>query len=398
MKLVLGLGISGKASASFLVNKGHRVVAYDDDPKACAGVQGVEFHEKGNSFDWNACEQVVVSPGVPPTHPLYQGAVERGIEVVGEIELALRHLKHRPMVGITGTNGKTTVTLLISHLLNAAGKKSRAVGNIGTPLIEEVEHADQEAILSIELSSFQLERVETKALDGGVILNVTPDHNDRYPQMADYAKAKGRLAHILKKEGLFLLNPAIKPLVPELFTGNHQLLPNENREAENISAAISLVKLFGLTDSQIEKGLATFKKPPHRIEFIRDLKGIFYYSDSKSTNLDSTIHALLTVEKNILLIAGGVDKGFSFAPWKEYFANRVKALFLIGQAAHRIEQELKNSVPIYQCGTLREALLLSTTLGTSGDNILLSPGCSSYDQFKNYHDRGEQFRQLVIDL
>ena len=398
MKLVLGLGISGKASASFLVKQGDKVVVYDDDPKTFADVRGVEFHEKGNSFDWNACEQVIVSPGVPPSHPLYQGAVERGIEVIGEIELALRHLKHRPMVGITGTNGKTTVTLLVSHLLNAAGKKSRAVGNIGTPLIEEVEHVDQEAILSVELSSFQLERVGTKALDGGVILNVTPDHNDRYPQMADYAKAKGKLAHILKNDGMFLLNPAIKPLAPELFTGNHQLLPNENRETENISAAISLVKLFGLTDGQIEKGLSTFKKPPHRIEFIRDLKGICYYNDSKSTNLDSTIHALLTVEKNILLIAGGVDKGFSFAPWKDYFANRVKALFLIGQAAHRIEKEVKNSVPIYQCGTLKEALLLSTTLRTSGDNILLSPGCSSYDQFKNYHDRGEQFRQLVMDL
>lgn len=398
MKLILGLGLSGKASARFLVKQGHKVIVYDDEPKAYVGVEGVTFQEKGQPFNWSSCDQVIVSPGIPPTHPLYQGAIERNIEVIGEIELALRHLRQRPMVGITGTNGKTTVTLLVAHLLEQAGKKARAVGNIGTPLIEEVLHSDQEAILSVELSSFQLERVSTKALLGGVILNVTPDHIDRYETMNAYAEAKGKLACILSNGAPFILNPALKTLAPELFHLKHQLLPQANREEENISAAVSLVKIFGLTDSQIEKGLATFKKPPHRIEFIRKLKEVSYYNDSKSTNLDSTIHALLSLEKNILLIAGGVDKGFSFKPWADYFQGRVKALFLIGQAAHRIESELKNSVPIYQCGTLKEALLLATTLASGGDNVLLSPGCSSYDQFKSYVDRGETFRHLVENL
>ncbi len=398
MKLVLGLGLSGKASARFLVKQGHKVTVYDDDPKTYEQVPNVIYQEKGRPFDWASCDQVIVSPGIPPSHPLYQGALERKIEVIGEVELALRHLTHRPMVGITGTNGKTTVTLLVAHLLEEAGKKSRAVGNVGTPLIDEVLHPDQKAILSLELSSFQLERVQTKALLGGVILNVTPDHIDRYDTMEAYAKAKGQIANILQKGSPFIINPSIKALAPELFNFSHQTLPTTNREEENISAAVSLVKVFGLTDSQIEKGLSTFKKPPHRIELIRTLKGVSYYNDSKSTNLDSTIHALLTLDKNILLIAGGVDKGFLFAPWADYFKNRVKTLFLIGQAAHRIEAELKNTVPIYQCGTLKEALLLSTTLSSAGDNILLSPGCSSFDQFKNYADRGDTFRQLVEGL
>jgi len=398
MKLVLGLGLSGKASARFLVKQGEEVTVYDDDQKTYSQVPGVHYLEQGKPFDWTSCEQVIVSPGVPPSHPLYQGALERKIEVIGEVELALRYLTHRHLVGITGTNGKTTVTLLVAHLLEEAGKKARAVGNVGTPLIDEVYHPDQEAILSLELSSFQLERVHTKSLLGSTILNVTPDHIDRYPDMQAYAKAKGQIATIMQKGAPLLLNPSIKSLTPELFEKEHRLLPTTSREDENIAAAVALAKVFGLTDSQIEKGLSTFKKPPHRIELIRNLKGVNYYNDSKSTNLDSTIHALLTLGNNILLIAGGVDKGFSFAPWADYFPNRVKGLFLIGQAAHRIESELKESVQVFQCGTLKEALLLSTTLATPGDNILLSPGCSSFDQFKNYADRGDTFRQWVEEL
>lgn len=395
--LVIGLGLSGTAVCRFLLRKGDEVIAYDDGEIPPLEKE-IIIHPKGAPFDWKTCDQVVVSPGISPSHPLYDGALKSGVEVISEIELAFRHLSHRKMVGITGTNGKSTVTLLVAHLLQEAGLKARAVGNIGEPLIDEVFHPDQNGILSVELSSFQLERVQTKSLLGGVILNLTPDHLDRYPTMKSYAEAKGKISAILHPHAALLLNPHLKPYLPGLFQGNIQLLPQGERELENISSARALVKLFGVSDQTIEKGLKTFQKPPHRIEFIREKEGVSYFNDSKSTNLDSTVHALLTLKHNILLIAGGLDKGFDFSSWKEVFEGRVKSLFLIGQAAHRIEKELVNCVPTYQCGTLKEALLMAKMLAKKGDQILLSPGCSSYDQFKNYADRGTQFRTLVESL
>jgi UDP-N-acetylmuramoylalanine--D-glutamate ligase len=395
--LVIGLGLSGTSVCRFLLQKGIEVIAYDDG-EIPPLEKDIAIHPKGAAFDWQSCDQVVVSPGISPSHPLYDGALKSGVEVISEVELAFRYLSHRKMVGITGTNGKSTVTLLVAHLLQEAGLKARAVGNIGEALINEVLHPDQTAILSIELSSFQLERVQTKSLMGGVILNLTPDHLDRYPTMESYAEAKGKISTLLHPQAPLLLNRHLQPYLPHLFQGNIQLLPNEDREQENISAARTLVKLFGVSDQAIEKGLKTFQKPPHRIEFVREKEGITYFNDSKSTNLDSTIHALLTLKQNILLIAGGLDKGFNFSPWKEFFHNRVKSLFLIGQAAHRMEKELQSCVPIYQCGTLKEALLLAKTLAKKGDQVLLSPGCSSYDQFQNYADRGNQFKALVNSL
>jgi UDP-N-acetylmuramoylalanine--D-glutamate ligase len=429
--LVIGLGISGKSSAKFLLNQGAIVYAYDKNDSVVNSDEILAIQKLGiilvkADFDISLCSLVVVSPGVPVTDILYAKAITKGIETIGELELGLRCIKNR-CVGITGTNGKTTVTLLTEHVLNYAKINAIAVGNVGKPLTSYLLDGPQsEDVLIIELSSFQIETLSAKVFDVAVLLNITPDHLDRYLSMEDYAKQKVLLSRCLKKKKPFYVNEKCFQNFQRIFEGvDYKLFGtspaaslktdlesvylNENieyklpcslrgfytHEVENLMAAYAIAKEFGLSPEQFLEAFATFKKPPHRIEFVREVNLIKYYDDSKGTNIDAVIQAVTSIQTPLYLIAGGVDKGSSYEPWKRVFNNKVKGVFAIGQAARKISTDLAPEIDVKIVETLQEAVIKATEMATPGSSILLSPGCSSFDMFKDYKERGNAFKKIV---
>lgn len=437
--LVIGLGLSGRAAARFLINRQALVWAVDSNPEllkmhqevielAQAGV--AVCHEKELDEDI-AFDLIVVSPGVPPANPHYAKAKKEGIEVIGEVELACRFI-NQPIIAVTGTNGKTTTTLLITHILNANGFSARALGNVGIPLTAELDSSAfglEGNILVVEMSSFQLETLYTRVVDVGVVLNITPDHLDRYPDMRAYAAAKLHLKDCLKSEGKLYVFENVQNEYSDLigdfktfiygyssscnlYTDKENVflgdriefsLPSkciglESHETENLMAAYALCKEFGVTTDQFLQALMTFKKPAHRLEFVRCFNDISYYDDSKGTNIDAVIKAVNTLKGEIILIAGGVDKGAAYTPWISAFAGRVKCVFAIGQASLKIKNDLSKNVPVEECPTLEAAIKDATTLAKPGQVVLLSPGCSSFDMFKDYAHRGEEFKRIVNAL
>jgi UDP-N-acetylmuramoylalanine--D-glutamate ligase len=421
--LVIGLGKSGRAAYDLLLQEGGQVVGTDDkaDHLKKLGSEGlcVQEHPRVEEFD-----RVILSPGVPPTHPLYRKAVELGKEIVGEAELALSRLR-QPCIAITGTNGKTTVTLLTEHILKMSGCKARALGNVGTPLTSYP--GEPQEIIVVELSSFQLELMKTSVVDIGIILNITPDHLDRYTTMKEYAKAKCRLQDLMKGAEDFWVHQTVVQDFGNLLNPNYQtygtdskctcwidrtalksgekietILPIRYRdmgdhESENVLAAWILCKKFGVSSAAFLAALETFKKPAHRIEFVANIDGVDYFNDSKGTNIDATIKAVEAMTKSVILIAGGVDKGSSYAPWKKSFAGKVKQVFAIGQAAAKIAQELRPEFEVEIVSTLQEAVECSRSRAKFGETVLLSPGCSSYDMFKDYAHRGDEFKKFVLE-
>jgi UDP-N-acetylmuramoylalanine--D-glutamate ligase len=421
--LVIGLGKSGRAAYDLLLQEGRQVVGTDDNAdllkKLALEKVVVEAHPRVEEFDL-----IVLSPGIPPTHPLYIKAVELKKEITGEAELALSRL-HQPCIAITGTNGKTTVTLLTEHILKLSGCKARALGNVGTPLTSY--QGEPQEIMVVELSSFQLELMKTPVVDIGIILNITPDHLDRYTTMKEYAKAKCRLQDLMRDEGAFWVHQTVVQDFGSLLKSNYQtygtdpqcncwtdrtalktgekietILPIRYRdlgdhESENVLAAWIVCKKFGVSSAAFLAALETFKKPAHRIEFVATIDGVDYFNDSKGTNIDATIKAVEAMTKNVILIAGGVDKGSSYAPWKKSFAGKVKQVFAIGQAAAKIAQELRPEFEVEIVPTLQDAVECSRSRAKCGETVLLSPGCSSYDMFKDYAHRGDEFKKFVLE-
>jgi len=417
--LVIGLGKSGRAAYDLLLQEGDLVIGTDDNADLLKKLDiQVDLHPNIEEFD-----RVILSPGVPPTHPLYLKALELKKEIIGEAELALSRL-HQPCIAITGTNGKTTVTLLTEHILKSSGLKARALGNVGTPLTSY--QGDSQEIMVVELSSFQLELMKTPVVDVGIILNITPDHLDRYTTMEDYAKVKCRLQNVMKSGGAFWVHQSVVQEYGALLKPNYQtygvdaestcwtdrialmegekietILPIRYRdlgshESENILAAWILCKKFGVGSAAFLAALETFKKPAHRVEFVATLDGVDYFNDSKGTNIDATIKAVEAMTKNVILIAGGVDKGSSYEPWKRIFTGKVKRVFALGQAAAKIAQELRPEFEVEIVATLQEAVECARNLAKEGETVLLSPGCSSYDMFKDYVHRGEEFKKFVL--
>jgi UDP-N-acetylmuramoylalanine--D-glutamate ligase len=430
--LILGLGASGKASARFLIEKGYEVIGVDSKEeviKSDPDVQslkamGAVFVCDSEPVDFSGISFVVPSPGVPSSHPFFQEAIKRKIPVIGEAELAFQHMKQRA-VAITGTNGKTTVTLLIEHILQSSGRKARALGNIGIPLTSYFLKPDPEEIVVAELSSYQLETMQTPVFDAAVLLNITPDHLDRYPSMLDYAHAKARLQHCVKPGASFyVFSPILSEFsslfhTPYLTFGTDQdsdlklegqevrfheeieyLLPIGYREKGmhdrlNALAAWALCKELGVKADEFIQHLTTFKKPAHRIEFVRRINGVDYFDDSKGTNIDAVIQAVGTMKGPVILIAGGVDKGASYLPWKHCFSGKVKQIFAIGQAATKIQGELGLFFNVRIVDSLAKAVSEASALAATGDQVLLSPGCSSFDMFRDYAHRGNEFQKFV---
>ncbi len=364
--VVLGLGVSGKSAKKFLEKRGWTVVCIDDKLSSQTPPNLAEF------------DLFVPSPGVPRSHPLYKKAIELKLPIKGEAQLGLEGIR-QICIGITGTNGKTTTVRLIEHCLNYAGIGAKAVGNVGFPLTGY----EGDDILIVELSSFQLETVDAKVFDLGVILNITPDHLDRYASQQEYAEAKIRLQHCVKEGGELLIHQTIDS---SLFQKPSQVFVED--------PAWEVCKRVGVDEETYISAKKTFVKPPHRMEFVTQLGGVDFINDSKATNVDAVLHALKTVGGRVLLIAGGLDKGLSFEPLQNV-KKQLSGVIVFGQAREKIANALQHLVEVHRVETVSEAVCLAKDLAKAGESVLFSPGCASFDAYKNYEERGEEFKKLV---
>ncbi len=431
--LVVGLGRSGRAAARLLALQGARVTAVDEgrpDVGDLASVAHVEVGARG--FDAAARDLVVVSPGVPLAHPDLSRAVARGAPVVAEVELASWFLP-QPIVGITGTNGKSTTTALCGAMLQAAGLSTFVGGNLGTPLCEAVGGAWD--ALVVELSSFQLEGIRTFRAHIGAFLNLTPDHLDRYAGLDDYAAAKARLFENQRVDDVAVLNagdaasarmasagkgrrwyfgPAARPPpsarpaeggfvidFPPARSERYQLGNRALRGAHNLENAMAAALCARAADAPaeaVQRALDAFPGLPHRLELVRELRGVEWVNDSKATNVDSAVVALRALPGALWWIAGGRGKGAPYSPLRPLLENRTRGILLVGEEAPRIQRELAGVAPMVLAGTLEAAVRAAAEHAKAGETVLLSPACASYDQFENYEQRGDTFRRLVRAL
>ncbi len=393
--LVIGLGISGKSAARFLLFKKENVLAVDkkiifDEELLDLKQNGLDIKNENEEIDFFQIKMVVISPGISLNHFLVAKALNNNIEVIGEIELGFRYLKNR-VVAITGTNGKTTTTTLISHVFNSANFKAKALGNIGTPLTSYLLNPDDDEIIILELSSFQLETLNSKKIDSAIILNITEDHLDRYESFSEYAKTKCNIKNLLKKDGkLFVTKELLSEFSEMLQTDNTiEIIENDINDA-----ALKVCLDWKINSQIIHESFKNFKALKHRIELVGNINGISFYNDSKATNVYSVLYAIKKLEKDIILIVGGLDKGLSYTIWDKAFIGKVKHIFAIGQSAEKIRNELKN-FDVEILNSLELAVIKAKEIAKENDKIVLSPGCSSFDMFKNYEHRGEEFKRYV---
>lgn len=365
--VILGYGVVGKAAASYYRKKGIEPIILDKD----------------EPFDFLPNDYVIKSPGIRRDHPWVLAAKN----CVEEAELGLQQLKGT-VLGITGSNGKTTTTLMVAHVTGAV-----ACGNIGCALLD----AQEGDLHVVELSSFQLSGIQGGPyFDAAVILNITPNHLDWHGSFEAYRNAKLRM-ELCMKRGAPLWKPPLPEKVESLFRKRYR---NEKlyvapHDWENMSAAWLLCQRVGVTREHFIEKMLTFKKPPHRMEWVTQRGGVDFINDSKATSIDAVKKALGALKQPIHLIAGGVDKGGSFAEWGAF--NQLSSIFAIGEAAKRIERELEGRCLVTLVGDLEEAVQKARLVAKNGECVLLSPGCSSYDQFRNYEERGERFRELVLN-
>jgi UDP-N-acetylmuramoylalanine--D-glutamate ligase len=439
--LVVGLGKSGVASALFLKARGARVTVSDtksgDELRNEIPVlldHGIAV-ETGGHGERTFREQdlIVVSPGVPVDAPLLERVRSLGGRVIGEIELAAQFLPGR-IVAITGSNGKTTTTTLAGEILTVGGFPTLVGGNIGTPAISLTERAKPETVIVLEVSSFQLETIQTFRPKVAVVLNVTPDHLDRHKTFEIYADAKARIFENQKGDDFAVLNADDPTCVAmaadtraQVFCFSRQqevkqgawvhegdilfrdgarqreiMLVSEislkgAHNLENVLAAVCASALMGCAPEKIRQAVHNFKAVEHRLEFVATIGGVDYYNDSKATNVDATIKALESFPANVHLILGGKDKGSDYSVLNDLLRERVKRVYTIGAAAAKIESQIKN-VEIEHSETLENAIRKAHAIAEPGDVVLLAPACASFDQFKNYEQRGHVFKEITQRL
>jgi UDP-N-acetylmuramoylalanine--D-glutamate ligase len=432
---VLGAGESGVAAARLLASEGVAVTVLDTAPLGNVGERALQLAEAGIPL----CSGVaalevpadtslaVLSPGIDPASPQVQAFVRAGVPLTGELETAFQRCAC-PVVAITGTNGKTTTTQLVESLFNGAGLPTRACGNIGPAFSSEVSNSRNLALLTVEVSSFQLETIQTFRPKIAVWLNFAPDHLDRYASLQEYFSAKVRIFENQSPEDWAVINArdtlpplrakvlrfsAYEPYSQETdftqkngtieFRGEPVLSLTETQlrgahNAENLMAALACGHAWGLSWDAMRASLCAYKALPHRCEVVGTVAGVEYVNDSKATNLDAVEKALSSDTRRVVLIAGGKDKGFEFGALTELVAARCRAAVLIGEMAGRIQKCWEPSLFCLRAGSLAEAVALSRDVAEPGDLVLFSPGTSSFDMFKNYADRGNQFRALVQQL
>ncbi|MFZ1217713.1 MAG: UDP-N-acetylmuramoyl-L-alanine--D-glutamate ligase [Chthoniobacterales bacterium] len=431
--VVLGAGLSGTAAALLLRSEGASVTVLDSAEEKTLlkstienlRAQGVTVqYGPAAEADSSACDFVVLSPGIDPDSPLARNFSSRQIEMIGELELGWRSVD-LPVIAITGTNGKTTTTELLAQMLNACGQRTIACGNIGKPLCEVALEDRDLDVLTVEVSSFQLETIRTFRPSISVWLNFAPDHLDRYRSVAEYRAAKLRIFENQTAEDVAVINAgetlpkiAARPVTFSAYAdgadfrleGGSILYRNEpvlrmadtklrgSHNIENLMATLAVGLARGLSFEQMLPPLCAYEPRPHRCEFVREIGGVAYINDSKATNLAAVEKALLAQSRPIIMIAGGKDKGFTFETLLPLVSEKARAVILIGEMAQRICQDWGGAVPCEIATSLADAVERAHALAKPGEVVLFSPGTSSFDMFKSYADRGDQFRALVHAL
>ena len=441
--LVVGLGKSGLAAARFLKERGARVTVSDARPATLiaelSDLLDEGFMVEAGShglLTFRRQDLIVVSPGVSMSTPVLTQVRSMGAHIIGEMELGSQFLKG-DMIGVTGSNGKTTTTSLIGEILKAAGRPTLVGGNIGLPVTAMVAESTPESWSVIEVSSFQLETVETFKPRIAMVLNITPDHLDRHGSFETYAAAKARITEFQTAEDFLVLNgedketqmiaskaraqiywfsarrqikqgafvhgesifftrregskpEPVMPVAEITLVGAHNV--------ENVLAAVCAGRLAGVESATIRGAVRAFKAVEHRLEYVREVAGVKYYNDSKATNVDATMKAIEAFAGGIHLILGGKDKDSDYRALAPLVRERVKTVITIGSAAEKIGRQLDGVVKIETADTLARAVAWAREAALSGDTVLLAPACSSFDQFENYEQRGRVFKELVAAL
>lgn len=456
--LVVGMGRSGFEAASFLIQRGAKVTISEmagEDELGDAGRKlrdlGVRTEFGGHVMDtFTDTDFIVISPGVPHTIPPVRAAQEKGIPLMGEIELASSFIKE-PIIAVTGTNGKTTTTRLIGEMLEQSGQTVFVGGNIGNPLISYLTGHEKARHLVVEVSSFQLDTITSFRPDISLLLNISDDHLDRYADMEAYARAKARILENQKKNNTTVLNGDdgwIRKLCdgckPEkmFFTGRREKEKGADigthaivfhglgrphgkdapkkisgdrlkekraavaldrvalkcrHELENISAAALGTLMAGGTLSGIQRALERFRGLPHRMERVATLDGIVFYNDSKATNVNAVLRAIECLQGPIHLIMGGRDKGGQFHLLESSIRQKVKSLILLGEASGEIEAALGKLTASRKVKSMKEAVAFAHAAASPGEVVLLSPACASFDMYRDYKERGDAFRKIVCE-
>ncbi|MDR3112661.1 MAG: UDP-N-acetylmuramoyl-L-alanine--D-glutamate ligase [Elusimicrobiota bacterium] len=429
---ILGLGKSGIAAANLAVKLNHKVFASDNSPfriiKNLNKKVGTEFGVHSDKI--LDCDVIIKSPGINPNVSILKKALKKNIKVVSELKFALQFSKYKKLISITGTNGKTTVVDLISKIIKGHYKDSITAGNIGFPLSAKSLKTSKNTIIVMELSSYQLEDTPDLQSDVSVLLNITPDHLEHHKTMASYIKAKGNIFKNQTGSNFAIINyddqlcrkisSKIKPkkiyfskkflkegvfwddgkIIIKILGKKVAIKPKINmigfHNIENILAASAVAFCAGIPPKKIEKTISHYKGIPHRIEYVAEVNGIKIYNDSKSTNIDSTRVALSSFDKNILLIMGGLGKGIPYTPLKKLIEERVKTIFLIGKDARKIRKDLKNCTRFILSKNIENTVKDIFKEASSGDVVLFSPACASFDQFKNFEERGNYFKKIFL--
>ena len=439
--LVVGLARTGVSTALFCAAHNAIVTATEARPESELGEIPAKLHEAGVTLELGghtektflAQDLIIPSPGVPADDPFLSAARSKRITIWSEIELAYRFLEGK-LIGITGSNGKTTTTTLVHHILKSSGVQALLAGNVGTPLISLVDSMSAATVAVVELSSFQLELIERFRPDIGVFLNLTPDHLDRHKTLAAYAAAKARLfenqteldaavlnlddepshQYVPKKPQVFWFSRKqgvkqgaclrgddifiVRDKEEEFILKRSEIPLPGNHNVENVLAAITAARLSGVDAASIGNAVRSFQGVEHRLEFVAEIRGVRYYNDSKATNVDATLKALDAFPGRILIVLGGKDKGSDYTVLQTPLREKAILALLIGAAADKIESQITGSVAIERAGTLQRAVDIASHAAKPGDIVLLAPACASFDQFQNYEQRGHIFKELVHDL
>ena len=437
--LVVGLERTGLATALFCRERGARVTASERRPEEAVADAARELRSAGVAIELGGHrtatfldqDLIVPSPGVPLEIEPLAAARARGIPVWSEIELASRFLRGK-LVAITGSNGKTTTTLLAGHILREAGRRVLVGGNVGTPLVSLAGQSTDETITVAEVSSFQLEAIADHFRpDVAALLNLTPDHLDRHPSLDAYGAAKARIFENQRAEDATVVNaddPGAARLVPQRprrFWFSRREMVDEGacleggrivfrsaghgvgllhradiplrgeHNVENVLAAACIAVLTGVAPDAIRQAVRSFPGVEHRLEFVAEISGVGFYNDSKATNVDAALKAIDAFPGNLLVILGGKDKGGDFSALAGPLGARARLVLLVGAAAGKIAAQLGDAVPVEWAGTIERAVERAFESARPGDTVLLAPACASFDQFRNYEHRGEVFKQLV---
>ncbi len=417
--VVVGIARSGVAAVELLIEKGARVRAVDAKPITVSGIEV----EPQSSAAFTGADLIVLSPGVPPDVDVVDTARRRGVRVIGDLELASWYLQG-DIIGITGSNGKTTTTALTGHILQSSGIPAQVGGNIGTPPASMVKSSRAAQWNVLEVSSFQLETTESFRAHIASALNVTPDHLDRHHTMEKYVEAKARLfvnqherdyavlnaddpvcrefakrgrgrpvwfgASQLRAQTILLDDQPLMEIAEVPLRGMHNI--------ENTMAAAAIARLAGAGHAQIRVAVKTFPGVEHRLEFVRLLDGVAWYNDSKATNVDATLKAINAFPGGLWIILGGKDKNSDYSVLAEPLRAKAHGAPLNGAAAEKLEAQLRGVVPLVLCGTIQAAVGEARARARNADTVLLAPACASFDQFENYEHRGREFKRLVSIL